>query len=382
MLRVAAAFLIAGCSLAQAATADSSLRSLLREQGVEFRLGYISQTATNVQGGDRQLWRYADEWAFGATLDLEKLFGLPRSQLRVTLTDRNGRNLSNDAQLGSLQEVQGIYGRGQTWHWTQFSYSQKFLDGFLDWKIGRLVGGEDFADFPCEFMNLALCGPPPGNIAINYWYNWPVSQWGTRLRASFKGFGYVQVGVFDANQNYLRTSRGLDLGAPGGTSGVLVPVEVAWQPVIAGRLEGTYKFGAWYNSSRSESAAPERRSRAESRRIHPIHPATHCAVRGESEARHSRLPERNVRRSADRAAGQPDRRGPVLHRATGLSAGRSTWRCSRSNPREFTHHDPLALGGRRIRQRSFLPRAGGPMARSAAHCSIRPSARRCCVPSR
>jgi porin len=227
----------------------------LGEDGIEFHFGYISQTATNVQGGDRQLWRYADEWAFTSTLDLQKLFGLNQAQFRITLTDRNGRNLSTDAHLGSLQEVQGIYGRGQTWHWTQFSYDEKYLDGVLDWKIGRLVGGEDFADFPCEFMNLALCGPPPGNIAVSDWYNWPVSQWATRLRVSLKGFGYVQVGAYEANPNYLLTSRGLDLGTPGGSSGVLVPVEVAWQPVFGDRFEGSYKFGAWYNSSRTSDVA-------------------------------------------------------------------------------------------------------------------------------
>ena len=34
-----------------------------------------------------------------------------------------------------------------------------------------------------------------------------------------------------------------------GSTGVLVPVEIAWIPKFAGgRLEGSYKFGAWYSS--------------------------------------------------------------------------------------------------------------------------------------
>src|SRR5258708_4159629 len=166
------AVLIACGSCAQAAERDpftelalewGGLRSFLREKGVDIRIGYVSETATNVQGGDRELWRYADQWTFAAALDLETLLGLHQAQLKMTITDRNGRNLSADAHLGSLQEVQEIYGRGQTWHWTQFSYAQKYFDGILNWKIGRLVSGEDFADFSCEFMNLALCGLPPGN---------------------------------------------------------------------------------------------------------------------------------------------------------------------------------------------------------------------------
>ena len=251
--------LIAWCCGAQAGVRQpfeelaedwGGIRSVLGEKGVDFRIGYVSETATNVQGGAHELWRYADQWTFAAALDLQTLLGIDQAQFKITITDRNGRNLSRDANLGSLQEVQEIYGRGQTWHWTQFSYDQKYLNGMIDWKIGRLVSGEDFADFSCNFINLALCGPPPGNMAVNYWYNWPVSQWATRLKAAFKGFGYVELGVFEFNRNYLLTRNGLNLGDPGGASGVLVPFEVGWQPTIGERLNGSYKFGGWYNSSK------------------------------------------------------------------------------------------------------------------------------------
>ena len=141
------------------------------------------------------------------------MFGLKEARFRIAITDRNGRSLSADARLSSLQEVQEIWGRGQTWHWTEFSYEQKYLDGVLNWKIGRLTGGEDFADFFCEFTNLALCAPPPGNMALNYWYNWPVSQWATRLQVSFKRFGYVELGIYEFNPNYLQTKNGLNQNA-------------------------------------------------------------------------------------------------------------------------------------------------------------------------
>lgn len=251
------------CSYAQAAARDpftefatdwGGLRSFLRDRGIDIRVNYVSETATNVQGGDRELWRYADQWTFATMLDLDRFFGLQAARFQITVTDRNGRNLSNDAHLGSLQEVQEIWGRGQTWHWTQFWYDQDYLHGLLDWKIGRLTGGEDFADFPCEFTNLALCGPAPGNIAVNYWYNWPVSQWATRLRASFKGFGYVQLGVFEANSRYLPTRNALSLADPGGATGMLLPLEIGWRPVFGGGLAGSYEFGGWYNSSKAPDA--------------------------------------------------------------------------------------------------------------------------------
>jgi porin len=224
-------------------------RSELRDNGFDFRIGYISETATNVRGGDKELWRYADQWTFSSALNLETLIGAKQAQFQITITDRNGRNLSNDAGLGALAEVQEIYGRGQTWHWTEFWYSQLYLNGSVDWKIGRFSEGNDFAAFSCEFMNLTFCGAAAGNIATSYWYNWPLGPWGTRLKTSFTHFGYVQLGVFEVNPNDLLTRNGLSLGGPSGFSGVVAPVEIGWLPTFSAALGGSYKFGAWYNSA-------------------------------------------------------------------------------------------------------------------------------------
>src|SRR5215475_3093086 len=224
------------------------LRQLLREQGIDFRVGYVSETATNVQGGTQELWRYTDQWTFSAKLDLQKLFGISQAQFAVVITDRNGKNLSADANLGSLQQVQELYGGGQTWRWTEFYYQQKYGDGKLDWKVGRLPVGDDFAAFSCEFMNLTFCGAAPGNLVGDYWYNWPVSQWATRIRANFSGFGYVQVGAYEVNPGYLETKNAMDLGSPPGATGVLAPLEIGWLPTLHG-LAGSYKFGGWYSST-------------------------------------------------------------------------------------------------------------------------------------
>jgi porin len=225
------------------------MRSDWLDKGVDFRIGYVSETATNVQGGDRELTRYTDQITFSATFDLEKLLGFEQAKFKMAITDRNGDNLSSDANLQSLQQVQELYGRDQTWRWTQFWYQQKYLDGMVDWKIGRITEGEDFAAFSCEFMNLTFCGAPPGNIVGSYWYNWPVSQWATVVKLSLKSVGYVQVGAFDVNSDYLQNKYSMDLWRPGSASGALVPVEFGWLPAFGDGLKGSYKFGAWYNSS-------------------------------------------------------------------------------------------------------------------------------------
>jgi hypothetical protein len=150
---------------------------------------------------------YTDQWTFGTTFDLTKLGVVPGGTIQVTWTDRNGSNLSDDAGLGTLQQVQEVFGRGQTLRLTQFWYDQKFIDGAVDWKIGRITFGEDFASFSCDFQNLTFCGAQPGNLVGNYIYNWPVSQWATRLKFNLQGLGYFQFGVFDANPNYLSVQQ-------------------------------------------------------------------------------------------------------------------------------------------------------------------------------
>jgi porin len=111
------------------------------------------------------------------------------------------------------------------------------------------VGG-DFAAFACDFQNLTFCGADIGNIAGGYIFNWPISQWATRVKFNFAGFGYFQVGAYDQNQQYLGfTQATLPVFYPGST-GALVPAELAWLPKFAGgMLPGSYKFGGWYSTS-------------------------------------------------------------------------------------------------------------------------------------
>jgi porin len=254
---LAAAALVACCATSWAGAPQpfseeildwDDLRAALRDAGIDFRVGYVSETATNAQGGGEELWRYTDQWTFLTKFDLQKLLGLNQAQFVLVITDRNGRSLSADANLHSLQQVQELYGRGQTWRWTEFYYDQSYFGGKLEWRIGRLPAGDNFAGFSCEFMNLTFCGSPPGNLVGSYWYSWPVSQWATWVRGNFGGSFYVQAGAFEVNPSYLETRYALDLGSPPGATGVLAPFEIGWLPTFRG-LAGSYKFGGWYSST-------------------------------------------------------------------------------------------------------------------------------------
>jgi porin len=227
-------------------------RARLAAQGFAFDLGYGSQVAHNFSGGSDHLTRYADQWTFGVTADLNALWGWKGASFQGTVTDRNGRNLGADAAIGNSQLLQEIYGRGQTWHLTQFWVNQKLLDDRLEIKAGRLTVGEDFASFSCEFQNLSFCGSQPGNLVSNYWVNWPTSQWAARMHYQASGQSYVRLGVYQVNPRYIddqyARESGWKLDNPSGTTGALVPLEFGWLPTLAGR-PGSYKVGAWYNSS-------------------------------------------------------------------------------------------------------------------------------------
>lgn len=219
------------------------------QDGVDFQLRYFAEPAYNAQGGTTHLLRSADQFTAGATFDLDRLWGWPEAKFQVTLTDRNGENLSAVANLGTLMQVQQVYGRGSIVRLTELSYEQALLEGAVDLKLGRLGVGADFFPWSCQFMNLGFCGSLPGNI-VSTWYNWPVSQWATRLQFNFAGDWQLKLGVYQINPSFLENKNGLTLGSPAGTIGALIPVEVDWTPKLGNdRLPGTYRIGAWYDTS-------------------------------------------------------------------------------------------------------------------------------------
>lgn len=223
------------------------LRSRLHERGVDFQLTYFSEPAYNAAGGDGNLVRYADQWTAAATLDMDKLFGWADAILKLTLTDRNGSSLTTDASLNTLNEVQEVYGRGNFLRITELSYEQVLFAGLLDVKLGRLGVGGSFYAWSCQFMNLSFCGELPGNI-VSTWYNWPVSQWGTRLRLRASEDVRFEAGAYQVNPRNL--ADGTTLTFSGGT-GWMIPFEVDWSPQLGtARLPGTYRLGGWYDTSK------------------------------------------------------------------------------------------------------------------------------------
>lgn len=230
------------------------LRTRIRDAGVDLTAGYTSEFAANIAGGTRKDATETGQFTFGATVDTDKLIGLKGGTLQATVTYRRGHNLTDRAGLGVSQQVQEVYGRGQTWRLTQLFYQQE-LGGGVSIKLGRLTQGDDFNSFSCDFMNLSWCGSQAGNLAGDYWYNWPVSQWGAILRVK-KPDWYVMAGAYENNPNELDNAFYLSRG---GATGVLSIAEGGWTPKLgAAQLPGSYRIGGWYNTSNGDDVLLDR----------------------------------------------------------------------------------------------------------------------------
>jgi porin len=93
---------------------DMEWRNKFFDKGVDLQLVYVSETAYNLGGGVKQLVDYIQQVAVGTMFDLKRIVGLKDAVIQVTYTSRAGRNLVDDAQLGTFQLVQEVFGRRQT----------------------------------------------------------------------------------------------------------------------------------------------------------------------------------------------------------------------------------------------------------------------------
>lgn len=257
--------LMAVSSLAQAENAPLSVdspymfgdwggyRTKLKQDGIDFQVNYTMESASNLAGGynTSTTARYTDQWAFGTTLDLEKLIDWDDSHFQFTITSRNGHDLTqhiNDPRTGGLSSVQEVYGRGQTWRLTQFWLNKGFFDHLIELKAGRVTVGEDFDSVDSNFQNLTFGNGQGGNWRGDRWFNWPVSQWGGRVKFNFTPELFLQVGFYNQTASNYDKGDGFRLDTSP-SMGNMVPVELGWKPTLgAEKLPGNYRLGVYYSS--------------------------------------------------------------------------------------------------------------------------------------
>lgn len=231
------------------------LRTQLLDEGYDFQFSYQSESAANLSGGydHDHTARYTDQFNMGGAFDLEKILGWQKANLQLLITERSGRDITNDRltdpRTGTIgSSVQEIYGRGQTWRLTTLAYQQKFFDDVLDIKVGRLPLGSDFDSTGCVFQNNALCGGLVGHGAT-VWFNSPVGQWGGRVKVNVTPEIYAQVGAYEYNPTLLDSNNGFKMNTSGREGNTYVG-EVGWTPMLGDAgMAGKYMVGTYWNTA-------------------------------------------------------------------------------------------------------------------------------------
>lgn len=227
----------------------AGLRTRLERAGIRPRAAFTTESAANPAGGRRQSARYTQQVEFGADLDLSRLVGDPGGKVQITLNDRVGRSLSADA-IGNLFAVQQLYGAGQNFRIVELNYQQSLFVDKLNFELGWSPAGDYFASLSvfCDFQNGFICGHPNPMTTDSGAHNNPVGQWGMRVRVDATRRFYFQTGLYQVNPEEENSNKGFDLNFS--ATGAFVPIELGWLGgQTTGKFPGTYKVGAYYNSS-------------------------------------------------------------------------------------------------------------------------------------
>jgi porin len=236
--------------LSQATLTDDwgGVRTRLENLGIEPRAEFLTESAANPIGGQAQAARYTQEINFGADLDLNRLAAISNGKVQITLTNDTGRSLSNDA-IANQFRVQELFVADESFRLSELNYQQNLFSNKISLEAGWAPVGDSFAHpmVFCAFQNAVFCGHASAMTINSGADNFPFAQWGAHIKVRPEPEFYLATGLYQVNPNEAKSNGGFDLSFSG--TGVFVPIELAWLPDWNGALPGTYKLGAYYNSS-------------------------------------------------------------------------------------------------------------------------------------
>lgn len=224
-------------------------RATLESWGIDLQAHLLTESAANPLGGKAQAARYTQQVDFGAEIDIGRLIAVSGGEIQITFTDRTGRSLSADA-IGNEFEVQELYGAGQNFRLAELNYQQALLDNKITLGAGWSPVGDDFGTIPilCVFQNVVLCGHANALSVNSGAQNFPAAEWGAHITMRPAPQFYASTGIYQVNPKVDEGNNGFDLSFHG--TGVFLPIEIGWLPGHHGdELPGTYKLGAYFNSS-------------------------------------------------------------------------------------------------------------------------------------
>lgn len=228
------------------------LRTSLKQAGVTFRGDYVSESFSVVDGGQRQGTTYVHQVRLGADFDMDRIAGIEGGIVHLTFNDRRGVGISSDF-VGNRLPIQEAAG-GYYARLTEASWEQNLMGGKLNLRLGYFAMGNDLGGMPigCTFVNAAFCAHPLSMSGDSGWYNYPNARWGAAVRYKLRHDVILRTGVYQVNPRLNDEDNAWNPFA-GGTIGVLLPVEVEYDPGVAKGsrvLPGHYKVGFYFDTAR------------------------------------------------------------------------------------------------------------------------------------
>lgn len=229
-------------------------RQHLLDSGVNLGLSYVDDLGYNLDGGTSNQWGHANQIGLHGDFDFGKLWGWQGGSLHVDITNRNGNNVDRKADLGTLMETQEVYGAGNITRLVNLYVEQKFGDGVVDVKAGRMTMNVDFYQFSCNFLNLSFCSSLPGWISSDFG-NWPMSQVGASLTVQPSPVWYAKVAAYKVNPNDRSPHDGFRFLPKGSDIGTVFLGEMGFHTSLGAgtgdsALTGTWSVGGWHSNAK------------------------------------------------------------------------------------------------------------------------------------
>ena len=208
-------------------------RTRLKETGHRFPVRLHGRSRYNATGGIEERCRLCRPVRRRRHARPREARRHPAAQFQATITAHRPQS-QRRRRTRHIQQVQEVDGRGQTTRLTQFWYRREFAERTCRLARSAAWASAKILPRPATSRTFTFCGSDPSDIVGDYIYNWPISQWGARLKFSIENFGYIQAGVYDVNRKYLGVSKALlPVSVRPTRTGALIPVELASLPPSA-----------------------------------------------------------------------------------------------------------------------------------------------------
>ena len=228
-------------------------RSELSDKGIGIGGSYTTDLLGNPLGGQRQGFTYYGQLQMILAAELEKLIGWRDGYVVVSMFDSAGNNLSRNyiRNYFNVTEVASI----PTVVLGQAYFEQRFLDGKISLKLGRMGIGSDFVVM--DMFNLyvgGIDGHTPAFVWNTFWSGAPTSTWAGVLKVEPVDSWALRLGVYQATlANRVIANHGLNMEF-NPSDGVEMFGEAGWKSKMrdpwgsSETLPGEHKFGGYWSN--------------------------------------------------------------------------------------------------------------------------------------